>query len=141
MYGGLNISTSGMIAQRTRLEVIMGNIANANSITNDRGEADPYRRRFALFSPGDGQGAPGVHVTKIGLDDAPFRKKFDPTSPYAAQETDPLRDLQEGYVNYPNIDPSIELTNAMETVRAYEANVMAAQASKSMFDAAMQLIA
>ena len=141
MYGALDISTSGMIASRIRMEVASANIANADSLTNARGEYDPYRRRFALLSAGNGKGGLGVRVAGIGVDDGPFRKVYDPGNPYAARATDPARDTVEGYVNYPNINPTVEMVNAMEATRAYEANVMAAQATKSMFDVAMQLIA
>lgn len=141
MYGALSISTSGMIAQRTRLEVISANIANANSIMNDRGEHDPFRRRFTLLAPGDGSGGLGVKVAEIGVDEGPLRKVFDPTHPFAAKETDPSRDLVEGYVNHPNVNTAVELVDGYEAQRAYEANVTAAEATKAMFDAALQLIA
>ncbi|RMH29030.1 MAG: flagellar basal body rod protein FlgC [Planctomycetota bacterium] len=141
MYGALDISTSGMIAARTRLEVSAANIANADAIMNDRGEFDPYRRRFALLAAGDGAGGLGVRVAEIGVDDAPFRKVYDPDHPFAATRTDPAADLVEGYVNYPNVNPTVEMVNALEATRAYEANVASAQATKSMFDAALQLIA
>ncbi len=148
MYGALDISTSGMIAQRTRLNVIAANIANAGSIANDRGEADPYRRRLALLAPGasnrpgsqSGESL-GVRVSEIALDQSPFRKVFDPNHPLAAKETNPANDQVEGYVNHPNIDTTIEWLNAMEASRAYEANVMVAEASKSMMASALGLIA
>ena len=141
MYGALNISTSGMIAQRTRMNVISANIANADAITNQNGEAAPYRRKFALLAPGGKDGPMGVSVLKIGEDDGPFRKVFDPDNPFAAVKTDASKDQVEGYVNYPNVNPVVEMVNLVEASRAYEANVMASQASKAMFDAAMQLIA
>lgn len=141
MYGALNISTGGMIAQRTRLEVISNNIANVSSLTNAKGEYDPYRRHFTLMSAGDGSGGLGVSVKEIAIDDAPFEKVFDPEHPYAAKETDPSRDLVKGYVNYPNVDTTIELMDGYDAQRAYEANVTAAEASKAMFEAALQLIA
>ena len=53
MYGSLDISTSALVAQRTRLNVITANIANTRSLVNDAGEYSPYRRRFAVFAPGD----------------------------------------------------------------------------------------
>lgn len=141
MYGALNISTSGMIASRTRMEVAAANIANADALVNERGEFDPYRRRFALLEAGDRKSGLGVRVAEIGVDDGPFRKVFDPDHPFASRVNDPARGLIEGYVDHPNVDPSIEMINAMEASRAYEANVSAAEASKVMFDAALQLIA
>jgi len=141
MYGALDISTSGMIAARTRMEVSAANIANADAVVNERGDYDPYRRRFALLAAGDGHGGLGVRVAEIGADDGPFRKVYDPGHPFAARTTDPAADQVEGYVNFPNVNPTVEMVNAIEASRAYEANVAAAEASKSMFDAALQLIA
>ncbi len=145
MYGALDISTSGMIAQRTRLTVISANIANSSAYLNERGEPIPYRRRIAMLAPGapgaEGGGAPGVRVAEIAIDQSPFRKVYDPSNPYAAKETDPSRDMVEGYVNYPNVDTTIEMINSIEASRAYEANVMAAEATKSMMAQALRLIA
>lgn len=138
MYGSLDISTSGMIAQRTRLATISANIANANTILNAKGEYAPYRRRIVTFAPGDpasnspqGQSL-GVHVSSIDLDPSAFVPKHDPTSPYADEN---------GYVLTPNINPVVEQINAMETARAYEANVVAAETSKSMMAQALRLLA
>ena len=134
MYGTLDISASALVAQRTRLNVIAANIANSKAILNEAGEYDPYRRRFAVFAPGDPQrGKPGgVHVAAIELDPSPLRPVREPGSPYADEE---------GYVYYPNVDPVIEAMNAMEATRAYEANITAVEATKSMFSVALQIIA
>ncbi len=142
MYGALDISTSGMVAQRTRLNVIASNIANSEAILNDQGEYDPYRRRFVVLEAGSDNGGPmGVRVNEIAIDQGPFRKQHDPTHPFAAKETDPSRDLVEGYVNVPNVDPTIETINSIEASRAYEANVMAAEASKAMLSQMLRLLA
>lgn len=152
MYGALDISTSGMIAQRTRMNVIAANIANASTIQNAEGEAVPYRRRIAMFEPGGRSGAAtpgrggsgdamGVRVAEIAQDQAPFKKVYDPTHPLAASETDPERDMVKGYVNYPNVDSTTEMINSIEASRAYEANIAAAEAAKSMMAQALRLIA
>ncbi|GJM18330.1 MAG: flagellar basal-body rod protein FlgC [Phycisphaeraceae bacterium] len=138
MYGALDISTSGMVAQRTRLDVISANIANANTMQRSDGGYEPYRRRAAMFAPGDpssptrtGQ-AMGVHVAAIELDQAPFDLQYKPNSPYADAE---------GYVKMPNIDTTVEQINAMEASRAYEANVVAAETTKTMMAQALRLLA
>jgi flagellar basal-body rod protein FlgC len=134
MYGSLDISTSGLVAQRTRLTVIAANIANMNAITNARGEYEPYRRRFVVFGAGDparGEAA-GVHVESVGVDDGPLRAKYEPDSPFADAG---------GYVHYPNVNIVTEQMNAMEAQRAYEANITAAEATKSMISVALQLLA
>ncbi len=138
MYGALDISTSGMIAQRTRMASIAANIANSNTLVGPDGEYAPYRRRIVMFAPGDpGSGSEsgremGVHVSAIELDRSAFVPKHDPDSPFADEK---------GYVMTPNINTVIEQINAMETARAYEANVVAAETSKSMMAQALRLIA
>jgi flagellar basal-body rod protein FlgC len=134
MFGSLDISTSGLVAQRTRLEVISANLANKDAILDAKGNYAPFRRRIAVFSQGDpttGK-SQGVHVSRIDKDPAPFRKAFEPGHPYA--------DAQ-GYVSYPNVEPAIETINAMEAMRAYEANITAAEATKSMFSSSLRLLA
>lgn len=134
MFGALDISTSALVANRTRLNVISANMANQYSVQNAEGEYAPYRRRVPIFAAGDparGNSA-GVHVREIELDPSPFRKKYQPGHQFADAE---------GYVEYPNIDPAIEQVNALEASRAYEANITAAEATKSMMNAAMRLLA
>src|SRR5437588_12557069 len=116
MFDALDISSSGLSAQRVRLDTIAANIANLNTTRDASGNPNPYRRRFAVFAPGHphNPGAPGVHVAAIQQDDAAFRKVHDPSHPDADKE---------GNVLYPNIDLSVEYVNALEASRAYEANV------------------
>ncbi len=134
MYGALDISTSALVAQRTRLNVITGNVSNAKSITNAAGEYEPYRRRFAVFGSGDPVrgSAQGVHVASIEIDGSPLRPVLEPGSPFANAD---------GYVYYPNVDSVIEQMNAMEASRAYEANISAIEATKSMFSVALRILA
>jgi flagellar basal-body rod protein FlgC len=116
------------------MDTIASNIANMNTTRNARGEAVPYRRRFAVFSTGR-PGAPqqaGVSVSKIAIDHGPFRKEYQPNHPD--------RD-KDGYVSYPNIDLAVEYVNALEASRAYEANVTAMEVSKAMMNASLRLLA
>ncbi len=133
MFGALDVSTSGLVAQRTRLQVIAANLANRSSLLDANGNYAPYRRRFAVLSAGqDEQGGPGVRVAQIQMDDAPLRKVYEPGSPYADRD---------GYVQYPNVEPAIEMVNALEATRAYEANITAAEATKSMWQTSLRLLA
>ena len=134
MFGALDVSTSGLVAQRTRMQVISANLANRDTIKDADGQYSPYRRRIAVFAPGEpSRGSDqGVHVREIRFDDAPFRRKFEPGHPAADQQ---------GYVNYPNIDPVMEQINALEASRAYEANITAAEATKSMMQTSLRLLA
>ncbi len=134
MFGSLDISTSALVAQRTRLEVVSSNIANQSSIYDAKGNYAPFRRRIPVFSPGDpttGRGE-GVHVSRIELDDSPFKMRYEPGHPHANSE---------GYVAYPNIDSTMEMVNAMDASRAYEANITAAEATKQMIDTSLRLLA
>ncbi len=143
MYGSLDISVSGMVAQRTRLDTIAANIANTEAIADPSGDPNPFRRRIAVFQAGDPHAATkegrkmGVHVGSIMLDQGEFRKMYDPSHPFAQQPGRP----DAGYVYYPNIDPVTENVNAVDAIRAYEANVAAAEAAKSMMAQALRLIA
>ncbi|MCL4198562.1 MAG: flagellar basal body rod protein FlgC [Phycisphaerales bacterium] len=133
MYGLLDISTSGMIAQRTRLEVATVNIANVDSILDPTQQNIPFRRRMAILAPGDPRtGGPGVHVASIEMADGAFRRKLAPSHPMADAE---------GYIYTPDIDIATETMNAIEATRAYEANVMAAEAAKSMLSASLRILA
>lgn len=143
MYGALDISVSGMVAQRTRLDTIAANLANSDAILDAEGNPNPFRRKIAVFSAGDptartDQGRSlGVHVSEIAEDQSEFRKKYDPDSPFARPAGDP----DAGYVLYPNVHSAMENVNAIDAMRAYEANVMAAEASKAMMAQALRLIA
>ncbi len=133
MYGSLDISTSGLVAHRTRLDIISSNIANANTILNADGEHEPFQRRFATLAAGnpeDGQPL-GVRLLDIQIDHSEPRMVFEPGSPYANQD---------GYVAYPNINTVSEQVNAMEAARAYEANIAAIEATKSMISVALQIL-
>lgn len=138
MYGALDISTSGMIAQRTRMATIAANIAGANTLEDAQGNYAPYLRRHVMFAAGDpGSSSPhaqaaGVHVREIYADPESLERKWMPDSPHADSE---------GYVMAPNIHPAVERINAIEAMRAYEANVVAAEATKTMMAQAMRLIA
>ena len=137
MFDTLDISASGLKAQRLRMDTISANIANLNTTRNAQGQPIPYRRRFAVFAPnmgarGEERGKPGVHVRSIEQDRSPFNRKFDPGHPDAGAD---------GYVLTPNIDLSIEFVNALEASRAYEANVTMMEVSKAMLNASLRLIA
>ncbi len=134
MYGSLDISTSALIAQRTRMDVISANVANKTSLFNEAGEYEPYRRRTVLLGTGDPDSGSkmGVHIAAIEFDQSDLLKKYQPSSPYADDD---------GYVLYPNVNTVIETMNAMEASRSYEANITAIEATKSMMSAALRIIA
>ncbi len=137
MFDSLDISASALLAQRTRMDTIAGNVANMNTTHNEKGEPEPYRRRFVVMAAGtkNAEGdnvAPGVHVQSVEKDPAPFRPVFDPGNPDADKD---------GNVYYPNIDLAVEQVNMMEASRAYEANVTMMDSEKAMISSALRLIA
>jgi len=138
VYGALDISTSGMIAQRTRLDVASANLANADTLLDSSLRLNPYQARRVMLAPASRDfKALGVRVAKIEIDRSPAPPgAFDPSNSLAYKDG-PLA----GYVARTNVDSIRENVNAMEAVRAYEANVMAAEASKAMFAATLRLIA
>ena len=129
MYGALDISTSGMIAQRTRMEVTALNIANADTINNAKGEYEPYLRRAAMLAPSKNG---GVQVIDIDIDPTAVRKDYRPHHPNKDAE---------GNILVPDIDPTVEWVNGIQASRAYEANIAAAEATKSMLAQSLRLLA
>lgn len=132
---GMNISASGMTAQRLRMDIISQNIANVNTTRDENGQ--PYRRQTVVFSEktpapfasflhsatGARNGS-GVKVTQIVQDaETPMNKVYDPSHPDADEE---------GYVTYPNVNTVTEMTNLIDASRSYEANVTAFNATKNM---------
>lgn len=138
MYGSLDISVGGMIVQRTRMQVIAANIANANVLEDTDGNFSPYLRRATLLETGDPNATTeegrkmGVHVTDIKIMEGALAKRYEPNHPYADKD---------GYLTVPDINPVLEQLNAMEASRAYEANVVAAEAAKTMMNTALRLLA
>lgn len=132
-FTGMNISASGMTAQRLRMDIISQNIANVNTTRDENG--NPYRRKAVVFSEKDarpfqevfmrtaGVVGNGVKVTRIVEDDKAMRRVFDPTHPDADDD---------GYVTYPNVNIVQEMTDLIDATRSYEANVTAFNATKSM---------
>jgi flagellar basal-body rod protein FlgC len=120
----MRLSSSGLAAERFRLDVISANIANANSIgVNGK---DPYRRRDVSIVGGED----GVHITGIVEDQRPFRVVHEPGNPNANAD---------GNVTYTNIEPIEEMVNMMSASRAYEANVAAFNSAKGMIRSALSI--
>ena len=134
MFGALDTSASALVAQRTRMDAIAANLANTNTLYNAKGEFEPYRRRMVVFEQGDpGTGSSeGVHVREIVQDMSPLDMKYMPSHPEADAN---------GYVAFPNVKAPIEQINALEASRAYEANIIAAEATKTMIQTSLRLLA
>jgi flagellar basal-body rod protein FlgC len=132
-FSAMNISSSAMSAERTRMNLISGNLANANSTRTDEG--GPYKRKDPVFTAvpvnepfsdalnRSARGLSGVEVTSIVEDNSAPRLQYDPTHPDANPQ---------GYVAYPNVNVIEEMADMITATRAYEANVTAVQAAKNM---------
>lgn len=131
MFNAINISTSGLIAQRVRMNTTALNLANAEAFNAD---GTPYQRRAVLFqtgkTPGDRTGQ-GVHIAAIDKQNV-YRYIYDPAHPYANAD---------GTVKMPGIDHITETLNGMEAARAYEANLAAIELSKAMLHSSLRLLA
>ncbi|MDP9173010.1 MAG: flagellar basal body rod protein FlgC [Planctomycetota bacterium] len=134
MFDILDMGASGLLAQRTRLDTIAGNIANINTTNDAAGKPNPYRRRFVVLAPGQAGDANkgGVHIQSIQQDESPFIRRHEPGNPNADKD---------GYVSYPNIDLSTEFVNAIEATRAYDANITMMDTTKAMFNSSLRLLA
>jgi flagellar basal-body rod protein FlgC len=139
MLRALDISTSALIAQRTRLNAVSGNIANISSLKDEQGRANPYRAREVVFQSDDSislSGASGVKVQEIRSSQAEPRYRYQPDHPLAIKEG-----KWKGYVAYPNIDLTTQMVDALESTRAYEANVGVMEITKSMSRETLTIIA
>ncbi len=139
MFGSLDISTSALVAQRINLDTIAGNIAGMHTTRDASGNPIPYRRRVALLAAGNpaaGADAPGVHVSAVVKDPSPFRLVYDPGHPDALKSGP-----DTGYVRMPNVDYSIEMVNAIEAARVYEANVTVIETTKTLATSSLRLLA
>lgn len=127
----IEISASGLTAQRLRLDIIASNLANAE--TTRTNEGTPYRRRVPIFREILDQVSrmsKGVEVIGITEDNSPFRMVYDPGHPDANPE---------GYVLYPNVNPVVEMTDMISATRSYEANLTLITSAKSMFLKALEI--
>jgi len=136
MFSALDISTSALVAQRTRLDTISSNLANMSTTRNERGEAVPYTPRHVVFqtdstlsTSGGGQ---GVKVSSIEYADVEPRKKHEPGHVDADED---------GYVYYPNIDMTTEFVDALSATRAYEANIGVIEITKDLGQRTLQILA
>jgi flagellar basal-body rod protein FlgC len=147
-FNTMNISASGLTAQRLRMDIISENIANVN--TTRTADGGPYKRKTVLFEEirdndpfslvfenifGLGNRVPapqgmGVRVTDIVEDDSPGNLVYDPTHP----DADEL-----GYVRMPNINIVEEMVNMIAASRSYEANITAMGTARTMTQRTLEI--
>ena len=139
---GMRISSSGMSAQRARLNTISSNIANVN--TTQTPEGGPYRRKDVVFEAMPDTRNFGEILTSSNPKSSLQRVQVsdvisDTKAPLLKYEPDHPDANADGYVAYPNINMMEEMTNMIQATRAYEANVSAMQASKDMALSALEI--
>jgi flagellar basal-body rod protein FlgC len=148
-FGALDISASGLSAERMRMDVTAENLANAQTTRGPNG--GPYRRKEVVLQTAGGDGfrsalanaagsvpgmggsqqPGGVQVAGIVRDAAAPRMIYDPSHPDANAQ---------GYVAMPNVNPVTEMVDLISASRAYEANVTAMQTAKAMFTKTFELL-
>jgi flagellar basal-body rod protein FlgC len=149
LFSTINTASTGLTAERLRLDVIADNIANANTTRTEEG--GPFRRSRVVFksetdkpywkSPFlpesmEQQVGSGVKVESIEKDtDSEMRLVYDPTHPDAI-----LTGPKKGYVEYPNVTIVNEMVDMISASRAYEANVSLMEGAKSMFQKSLEIL-
>ena len=136
LFRGLRTSSSGMSAERTRIDVIAKNLAYAQ-VTRMPDGSGPYRRQVVRFTtvmkraPGGKSEPDGVKVERVESDMAtPLERVFSPGHPDADAA---------GMVSYPNVNPTSEMADLITAVRAYESNANAADDFVKMAERALRL--
>jgi flagellar basal-body rod protein FlgC len=145
LLSALDISASGLTAERLRMDTIANNLANANTTRTATG--GPYRRQEVVLQarnagpsvPGlasggfslDLAGGGGVEVAGIVDDKTPFKQVYDPGNPDADKR---------GYVLMPNVNAVTEMTDMITATRAYEANTTAINAVKGEAQHALDVL-
>ena len=123
-FGSMEVSASGMSAERTRMNVASSNLANAQTTETPGG--GPFKRLDVVLqsSPKDG----GVKVQGVVQDQSPPRMEYDPGHPDADAD---------GYVAYPNVNVVEEMVDMITASRAYEAGVTSLNTAVSMAERAL----
>ena len=136
MIPGIDASASALGAERIRLDVIAGNLANANNTSDATGNV--YRRKMVVFGTqlnnaiaGTGANAASqVEVAKIVDDPTPLPMIYAPGNPKADAK---------GMVQMPNVNPLDEMVDMMTASRSYQANLQVIQTGRSMFEQSLKI--
>lgn len=141
MFDYMNISASALTAEKTRIDIIAKNMANANTTRATGGV--PYRRQMPVFAEYNEtsfenilnskigkENFKGVKISKVVEDDSPFRTIYEPGHPDADEN---------GYVQMPNVDVVKEMVDMISAQRAYDSNVTAINTAKAMMSKALEI--
>jgi flagellar basal-body rod protein FlgC len=137
LSAAVTASASALSVERTRIEAAVSNMANAESTRGPDGQ--PYRRRDVLLAADRGAsfdsalgraGAVGVKVAGVVEDQAPFRRRYEPSHPDADAD---------GFVALPNVDPQNEMVDLIGASRAYQANLTAIGLIRDLVSKSLEL--
>ncbi len=126
LLGAMNSASSGMAAERFRMDAVSANIANANTVA--RPGEDPYLRRGVILQQG-----PGGAVEIVGLQEdraTPVEERYEPGNPFADAR---------GVVRTSNVNPVMEMVDMVGASRSYEANVAAFNSARGMMKSALNI--
>ncbi len=139
LFSSLQVSASGMSAQRTRAEMLVENMANAETTRTPKG--GPYRRKDVVFSTAlqtspfnsflQNHLSEGVRVADVVVDDRDPELRYLPNHPDADKN---------GYVAYPRLNPAEEMVDLLNASRSYQSNVSAMSAVKDMIHKSIDLM-
>ena len=142
LFGTLSVSASGMAAQRARAELLVQNLANAD--TTRTPEGGPYRRKDVVFQSQEvaspfgslfdaqiNQPAVGVGIADVVTDNREPDRRYLPGHPDADKD---------GYVAFPRVNPAEDMVDLMGASRNYQANVSAMSAIKDMIQRSLDLL-
>jgi len=139
MLNALDISASGLVAQRTRMDAISSNIANMSATRNENGDLAPYQSRFVILETDSdlqtSSGGIGVKVKSVEKETIEPTYKYEPYHPHAIKDGP-----KKGYVAYPSVNLNAEFVDAMLATRAYEANVGMMEITKGMAQQALRIL-
>lgn len=130
-FSSIDISASGLFAQRVRLDAIANNIANATTTRTEGG--GPYRKQEVIFRAHSGKfeaGNGGVEVEAVSESTDPPKMVYDPSHPDAGPD---------GMVAMPNVNIVEEMVDMITATRSYEANVQAINAARAMAAKALEI--
>jgi flagellar basal-body rod protein FlgC len=134
----IEVASSGLTAQRRRVEVLVSNLVNAN--TTQPAGTEPYRRKDVLFAPRSPEtsfgsalddAVQGVEVSRVVTDPSDPIKRYEPNHPNADKD---------GYVTYPNVNPMEEMVSLLSATRSYEANLQSVSLAKDMEQKTLEIL-
>ncbi len=142
LFSSMSVSASGMAAQRIRAQILVENLANAETTRTPQG--GPYRRKDVVFTTEEqpspfqralwrelGSGGTGVRVSEIIVDDREPVMRYLPGHPDADEA---------GYVAFPRVNPAEDMVDLLSAARGYQANVSAMSAIKDMIHRSIDLL-